>query len=114
MRYPDLTDEEIERMRSAISNTLSNMKKDVRKDKLKMFGKTLIAQNSNVFGKVKKIKEKSKEKKKNKEEVKNMAVEQHNRGVAKDVQSIIYQQEIRNNQAEPSAPELYPHLKKKF
>ncbi len=42
-----------------------------------------------------------------------MAVEQHNRGVAaKDVQSIIYQQEIRNNQAEPSAPELYPDLKK--
>ncbi len=144
MRYPDLTDEEIERMRSAISNTLSNMKKDVRKDKLKVFGKTLlasgiasgiaisiifpnlitigvlggaatlIAQNSNVFGKVKKIKEKSKEKKKNKEEVKNMAVEQHNCGVAKDVQSIIYQQEIRNNQAEPSAPELYPDLKKKF
>ena len=65
---------------------------------------TLIAQNSNVFGKVKKIKEKSKEKNKNKEEVKNMAVEQHNRRVAKDVQSIIYQQEIRNNQAEPSAP----------
>ena len=143
MRYPDLTDEEIERMRSAISNTLSNMKKDVRKDKLKVFGKTLlslvmvasgiaisiifpnpitigvlggaatlITQNSNVFGKVKKIKEKSKEKNKNKEEVKNMAVEQHNRGVAKDVQSIIYQQEIRNNQAEPSAPELYPNLKK--
>ncbi len=143
MRYPDLTDEDIERMRSAISNTLSNMKKDVRKDKLKVFGKTLlslvmvasgiaisiifpnpitigvlggaatlIAQNSNVFGKIKKIKEKSKEKKKNKEEVKNMAVEQHNHGVAKDVQSIIYQQEIRNNQAEPSAPELYPDLKK--
>ncbi len=143
MRYPDLTDEEIERMRSAISNTLSNMKKDVRKDKLKVFGKTLlslvmvasgiaisiifpnpitigvlggaatlITKNSNVFGKVKKIKEKSKEKNKNKEEVKNMAVEQHNRGVAKDVQSIIYQQEIRNNQAEPSAPELYPNLKK--
>ncbi len=145
MRYPDLPDEEIERMRSAISNTLCKIKKDVRKDKLKVFGKTLlslvmvasgiaisiifpnpitigvlggaatlIAQNSSVFGKVKKIKEKSKEKKKNKEEVKNMAVEQHNRGVAKDVQSIIYQQEIRNNQAEPSAPELYPDLKKKF
>ncbi len=43
MRYPDLTDEDIERMRSAISNTLSNMKKDVRKDKLKVFGKTLLS-----------------------------------------------------------------------
>ena len=143
MRYPDLTDEEIERLRGTISDTLGNIKKDVRKDKLKVFGKTLlslvmvasgiaisitfpnpvtigvlggaatlIAQNSSVFGKVKKIREKSKEKNKNKEEVKNMAVEQHNRGVAKDVQTIIYQQEIRNNQEEPSAPEIYPDLKK--
>ncbi len=143
MRYPDLTDEEIERLRGTISDTLGNIKKDVRKDKLKVFGKTLlslvmvasgiaisiifpnpvtigvlggaatlIAQNSSVFGKVKKIREKSKEKNKNKEEVKNMAVEQHNRGVAKDVQTIIYQQEIRNNQEEPSAPEICPDLKK--
>ncbi len=143
MRYPDLTDEEIERVRSAISNTLDNIEKDVKKDKLKVFGKTLlslimvaggiavsiifpnpitigvlggaatlIAQNSSAYGKIKKIKEKSKEKKKNKEEVKNMAVEQHNRGVAKDVQTIIYQQEIRDNQVEPSAPEIYPDLKK--
>ena len=70
---------------------------------------TLIAQNSGVFGKIKKIKEKSKEKKKNKEEVKNMAVEQTCREVAKDVQSIIYR---LDNQVEPSAPELYPDLKK--
>ena len=143
MRYPNLTDEEIENLRGAISNTLNNITKDVKKDKLKVFGKTLlsvvmiaggiavsiifpnpitigvlggaatlIAQNSGVIGKVKKIKEKSKEKKKNKEEVKNMVVEQHNRGVAKDVQSVLYQQEIRDNQVEPSAPEIYPDLKK--
>ncbi len=128
MRYPDLTDEEIERVRDAISNTLNNMKSDIRKEKLKVFGKTLlliiivaggvavsvifpnpitigviagaatlIAGNNGIFGKAKKIKEKSKERKKNKEEVKNMAAEQHNRGVAKDVQTIIHQQEIRNN-----------------
>ncbi len=125
MRYPDLTDEEIERVRDAISNTLNNMKSDIRKEELKVFGKTLlsiiivaggvavsvifpnpiaigvlggaatlIAGNNGIFGKAKKIKEKSKERKKNKEEVKNMAVEQHNRGVAKDVQTIIHQQEI--------------------
>ena len=144
MRYPNLTDEEIENLRGAISNTLNNITKDVKKDKLKVFsnsnGKTvlsvvmiaggvavsiifpnpitigvlggaatLIAQNSGVFGKVKRIKEKSKEKKKNKEEVKNMAVEQTCREVAKDVQTIIYR---LDNQVEPSAPELYPDLKK--
>ncbi len=140
MRYPNLTDEEIENLRGAINNTLNNITKDVKKDKLKVFGKTLlsvvmvaggiavsiifpnpitigvlggaatlITQNSAVFGKIKKMKEKSKEKKKNKEEVKNMAVEQTCREVAKDVQSIIYR---LDNQVEPSAPELYPDLKK--
>ena len=43
MKYPDLTDEEIERVRDAISNTLGNMKSDIRKDKLKAFGKTLLS-----------------------------------------------------------------------
>ncbi len=143
MRYPDLTDEEIERVRDAIINTLNNMKSDIRKEKLKVFGKTLlsiiivaggvavsvifpnpitigvlggaatlIAGNNGIFGKAKKIKEKSKERKKNKEEVKNMVAEQHNRGVAKDVQTIIHQQEIRDNQIKPPAPEIYPDLRK--
>ncbi len=70
---------------------------------------TLIAGNNGIFGKTKKIKEKSKERKRNKEEVKNMALEQTCREVAKDVQSIIYR---LDNQVEPSAPELYPDLKK--
>ena len=141
MRYPELTDEEIEKLRDAISNVLDTMKSDIRKDKLKVFGKallsiviiaggvavsvmfpnpitigvlggaaTLIAGNNGVFGKAKKIKEKSKERKKNKE-IKNMVAEQHNRKVAKDVQSRInYQQS--NNIPEPSAPGLYPDLKK--
>ena len=140
MRYPELTDEEIERVRDAISNVLDTMKSDIRKDKLKVFGKailsiviiasgvaasimfpnpitigvlggaaTLIAGNNGVFGKAKKIKEKSKERKKNKEEIKNMVTEQHNRKVAKDVQSrITYHQS--NNIPEPSAPKLYPDL----
>ncbi len=145
MRYPELTDEEIERVRDAISNVLDTMKSDIRKDKLKVIGKALlsiviiasgvavsvifpnpitigvpggaaalITGNNGVFGKAKKIKEKSKERKKNKEEVKNMVVEQHNRKVAKDVESrITYLQEIKNNHIpEPSAPELYPDLKK--
>ncbi len=43
MTYPNLTDEEILKLRDAISNTLSNMKKDIRKDKLKVLGKALPA-----------------------------------------------------------------------
>ena len=43
MTYPNLSDEEIQNLSGAISNTLSNMKKDIRKDKLKVFGKALLA-----------------------------------------------------------------------
>ena len=39
MTYPNLSDEEILKLRDAISNTLSNMKKDIRKDKLKVLEK---------------------------------------------------------------------------
>ena len=42
MTYPNLSDEEILKLRDAISNILSNMKKDIRKDKLKVFGKALL------------------------------------------------------------------------
>ncbi len=148
MTYPNLSDEEILKLRDAISNTLSNMKKDIREDKLKVFGKallalvvvaggvtvsilfpnpitigvlggvaTLIAGNNGVVHKTKKIKEKSKEMKKNKEEVKNLNTEQSNRKWTKHLQSIISQQEIKNNKIyedyvpEPSAPNLYPDLK---
>ncbi len=101
MTYPNLTDEEIQKLGDAI-NTLGNMKSDIRKAKLKVFGKsllslvivaggvaltiafpspiviaalggaaTLIAGNNGILSKTKKIKEKEKEKKKSKEEVKN-------------------------------------------
>ncbi len=43
MTYPNLTYEEIQNLSGAISNTRSNMKKDIRKDKLKVFGKALLA-----------------------------------------------------------------------
>ena len=43
MTYPNLSDEEILKLRDTISNTLSNMKKDIRKDKLKVLGKALLA-----------------------------------------------------------------------
>ncbi len=43
MTYPNLSNEEILKLRDAISNTLSNMKKDIRKDRLKVFGKALLA-----------------------------------------------------------------------
>ena len=141
MKYPDLSDKDIERVRDAISNTLGNMKSDIRKDKLKAYGKTLlsliivaggvavtvifpnpttigvlggaarlIAGNKGIFGKAKKIKEKSKERKRNKEEVRNMAVEQHNCELTNDVQSRIYQQEIKNSYTpDPSAPPPYPY-----
>ncbi len=93
MRYPDLPDEEIERLMNTISDTLGGIKKDIKKDKLKALGKTLLTvvmvaggiavsiifpnpitigvlggaatlwtQNSGLFGKVKKIREKSGEK----------------------------------------------------
>ncbi len=130
MTYPNLSDEEILKLRDAISNTLSNMKKDIRKDKLKVFGKallafvvvaisiifpnpitigvlggaaTLIAGSNGVIHKTKKIKEKSKEKNKNKEEVKNIDTEQNNRKWATYMQSLVNQ---------PSAPNLYPDLGK--
>ncbi len=132
----------------AIGNTLSNMKSDIKKKKFKVFGKTLlslvvitggvavsiifpnpitiailggaatlIARNSGILSKTKKIREKSKERKKNKE-VKNLNIEQSNRKLTKHLQSIISQQEIKNNKIykdyvpEPSAPNLYPDLKK--
>ena len=138
MTYPNLSDEEILKLRDAISNTLSNMKKDIRKDKLKVFGKillalvvvaggvtvsilfpnpitigvlggaaTLIAGRNGIIHKTKKIKEKSKERKKNKEEVRNIGVEQRNREVANEVYSRFYKQD----DPEPSAPNLYPDLK---
>ncbi len=43
MTYPNLTDEDIQKLRDAISNALGNMKSDIRKDKLKVFGKTLLS-----------------------------------------------------------------------
>ncbi len=140
MRYPELTDEEIERLIDAVGTALTTMKGDNRKDKLKVFGKALltlvfvaegvavsimfpnpitigvlggaaalIAGNKGVFRKVKRIKEKSKIRKKNKEDMKNMIVEQHNRKVARDVQSRINLQQ-NNKIPEPSAPNLYPDL----
>ena len=43
MSYPILTDEEIRKLRDVIDNMLGNMKSDIRKEKLKVFGKTLIS-----------------------------------------------------------------------
>ncbi len=43
MTYPNLTDEEIQKLRDAIDNTLSNIKSDIRKAKLKVFGKSLLS-----------------------------------------------------------------------
>ena len=42
MTYPNLTDEEIQKLRDAINNMLGNMKSDIKKEKLKVFGKTLL------------------------------------------------------------------------
>ncbi len=142
MRYPELTDEEIARLIDAVGTALTTMKGDNRKDKLKVFGKALltlvfvaggmavsimfpnpitigvlggatalIAGNKGVFRKVMKMKEKSEKRKKNKEDLKNMIVEQHNRKMVHDVQSRINFQQ-NNKISEPSAPGLYPDLKK--
>ncbi len=43
MSYLNLTDEEVLKLREAISNTLNSMKKDIRKDKFKVLGKALLA-----------------------------------------------------------------------
>ncbi len=66
---------------------------------------TLIAGNSGILSKTKKIMKKSKERKKNKEEVKNLSIEQSNRKWATYMQGLINQQKG----GEPSAP-LYPNL----
>ncbi len=43
MTYPNLSDEEIQKLRDVISDTLGNMRSDIRKEKLKVFGKTLLS-----------------------------------------------------------------------
>ncbi len=126
MAYPNLTNEEIQKLTDAIG------KSDIKKEKLKVLGKTLpslvivaggvavsiifpnpitiavlggaatlIAGNNGILNKTKKIKEK----KKSKEEVKNLNTEQNNPKFATYMQGIINQQKG----AEPSAP-LYPNL----
>ena len=42
MRYPELTDEEIDGLIGAVGTAISAIKKDNKKDKLKVFGKTLL------------------------------------------------------------------------
>ncbi len=142
MIYPELTDEEIARLIDAVGTALTTMKGDIKKDKLKAFGKALltlvlvaggmavsimfpnpitigvlrgatalIAGNKGVIRKVKNMKEKLKKKNKNKEDLKNMIVEQHNRKMVHDVRSRINFQQ-NNKIPEPSAPRLYPDLKK--
>ena len=117
------------------------MKKDIRKDKLKVFGKTLlsllivaggvavtvifpnpitvgvlggaatlIAGNNDIFGKAKKIKEKSKERKRNKEEAENMRIEQSDRRWASRVETLIDKKQT----GQPSAPPSYYPDSKQF
>ncbi len=43
MTYPNLRDEEVQKLKDAIDNTLGNMKSNIRKEKLKVFGKTLLS-----------------------------------------------------------------------
>ena len=43
MTFLNMTDEEIQKLRNAIENTLGNMKSDIRKSKLKVFGKALLS-----------------------------------------------------------------------
>ena len=42
MIHPELTDEEIARLIDAVGTALTTMKGDIRKDKLKAFGKALL------------------------------------------------------------------------
>ena len=43
MTYPNVTDEEIRKLRDAIDYTLGSMKSDIRKKKLKVFGRTILS-----------------------------------------------------------------------
>ena len=43
MTYLNLTDEEIRKLRDAIDYTLGSMKSDIRKKKLKVFGRTILS-----------------------------------------------------------------------
>ncbi len=130
MTYPNLTDEEIQKLMDAIGKTLLSLVVITGGVAVSIIfpnpitiailggAATLIAGNSGILSKTKKIREKSKERKKNKEEVKNLNIEQSNRKLTKHLQSIISQQEIKNNKIyedyvpEPSTPNLYPDLKK--
>ncbi len=135
MTYPNLTDEEIQKLRDAIDNTLNNMKSDIRKKKLKVFGRTIlslviitggvalaIAFPSPIViaalggaatliagnnGVLSKTKKirKKSKERKKNKEVKNIDIEQSNRKWA------TYMQDLVNSQkgVEPSAP-LYPNL----
>ena len=132
MTFLNMTDQEIQKLRDAIENTLGNMKSDIRKSKLKVFGKALLSlvivaggvAVSVIFpnpitigvlggaatliagnnGVLSKTKKiKEKEKKKSKEEVKNINIEQNNRKWTKNIQSIISQQK--------NVPNIYPDLR---
>ncbi len=132
MTFLNMTDQEIQKLRDAIENTLGNMKSDIRKSKLKVFGKALLSlvivaggvAVSVIFpnpitigvlggaatliagnnGVLSKTKKiKEKEKKKSKEEVKNINIEQNNRKWTKNIQSIISQQK--------HVPNIYPDLR---
>ncbi len=43
MTYLNLTNEEIQKLTDAIGNMISNIKSDIRKAKLKVFGKSLLS-----------------------------------------------------------------------
>ncbi len=43
MTYPNLTDADLQRMKEAITQTVSNAKSDIRKRKLKIFERTLLS-----------------------------------------------------------------------
>ena len=43
MTYPNLTDEEIQKLMDAIGNTLSDMKSDIKEKKYRVFGRALLS-----------------------------------------------------------------------
>ncbi len=50
MAYPSLNDTEIQKLKEAISSTISGAKKEIRKKKLKVSGKTLLSSTLVVIG----------------------------------------------------------------
>ena len=138
-QYFHLSDEEIQKIRDSISNTLKDMKSDVKKDKLKALGKTILAvlviaggvtvsilfpnpitvgvlggAAALISGSGGLLRKRKKIKEKTKEKNKNKAEIKNldAERINRKVANDMYARFREKDKTEPSVPNLYPDLKK--